>query len=47
MKVVCLYAALANGIISHALELDDGNRFAQGHPGVSVISVDTSVVSPP
>lgn len=37
MKADCLYAALANGIICHALELDDGNRFAQGHPGVSVI----------
>ncbi|HSR13676.1 MAG TPA: MmgE/PrpD family protein [Thermodesulfobacteriota bacterium] len=36
-KVGALEAALANGIMSHALELDDGNRYAQGHPGVSVI----------
>ncbi len=36
-KVGVLEAALANGIMSHALELDDGNRYAQGHPGVGVI----------
>ena len=33
----CLYAALFNGITAHALELDDGNRYAMGHPGVPVI----------
>jgi len=37
MKVDCLYAALFNGIMAHALELDDGNRYAMGHPGVNVI----------
>ena len=36
-KVGAMEAAMANGIMSHALELDDGNRFAQGHPGVAVI----------
>ena len=36
-KVGVLEAALANGIMSHALELDDGNRYAMGHPGVGVI----------
>ncbi len=36
-KVGALEGALANGIMSHALELDDGNRYAQGHPGVAVI----------
>jgi 2-methylcitrate dehydratase PrpD len=36
-KVGVLEAAMANGIISHALELDDGNRYAQGHPGVATI----------
>jgi len=30
-------AALANGIMGHVLELDDGNRFAMGHPGVVVV----------
>jgi 2-methylcitrate dehydratase PrpD len=36
-KVGVLEAAMANGIMAHALELDDGNRYAQGHPGVPVI----------
>ncbi len=36
-RVDCLYAALFNGIMAHALELDDGNRYAMGHPGVGVI----------
>ncbi|MDH4265911.1 MAG: MmgE/PrpD family protein, partial [Deltaproteobacteria bacterium] len=36
-KVGVLEAAMANGIMSHVLELDDGNRYAQGHPGVAVI----------
>ncbi|MBI5969308.1 MAG: MmgE/PrpD family protein [Deltaproteobacteria bacterium] len=36
-KIGCLEAAMANGIMAHALELDDGNRFAQGHPGITVI----------
>ena len=36
-KVGVLEAAMANGMMSHVLELDDGNRFAQGHPGVVVI----------
>lgn len=36
-KIGVLEAAMANGIMSHALELDDGNRYAQGHPGVGVI----------
>jgi len=30
-------AALVNGIVGHVLELDDGNRFAMGHPGVATI----------
>jgi len=36
-KVGVLEAALANGIMSHVLELDDGNRYAMGHPGVCTI----------
>lgn len=31
------HAAFANGISGHVLELDDGNRFAMGHPAVVVI----------
>jgi len=37
IRVDCLNAALFNGIMAHALELDDGNRYAMGHPGVNVI----------
>ncbi len=36
-KVGLFEAAMANGMMAHVLELDDGNRFALGHPGVSVI----------
>ncbi len=32
-----LDAALANGIAAHSLDLDDGHRFAQIHPGACVI----------
>lgn len=30
-------AAFANGVSGHVLELDDGNRYAMGHPGVVVV----------
>lgn len=30
-------AAFVNGVSGHVLELDDGNRYAMGHPGVAVI----------
>lgn len=36
-RASALDAAFANGIIGHVLELDDGNRFAMGHPGSVVI----------
>ncbi|MDI6756229.1 MAG: MmgE/PrpD family protein [Thermodesulfobacteriota bacterium] len=36
-KIGVLEAAMANGIMSHALELDDGNRYAQGHPGIVTV----------
>ncbi len=32
-----LDSALANGIAAHSLDLDDGHRFAQMHPGACVI----------
>lgn len=38
-----LIAALANGIMAHALELDDGHRFAMGHPGATSIPAALSV----
>ncbi|MCL4459926.1 MAG: MmgE/PrpD family protein [Chloroflexi bacterium] len=33
----CLNAALANGVLGHSLQFDDGSRVAQGHPGTVVI----------
>jgi 2-methylcitrate dehydratase PrpD len=36
-KVSCLNAALANGTIGHALELDDDHRTSALHPGVAII----------
>ena len=37
-KTELFKAALANGISSHVLELDDGERYARVHPGTSIIS---------
>ena len=37
-RVPLVNAALANGVVSHVVELDDGHRIARGHPGVSVMS---------
>lgn len=37
-KVPVVNAALANGLLSHVVELDDGHRIARGHPGVTVVS---------
>lgn len=36
-KVNCRDASFMNGIFAHSLDLDDGHRFAQLHPGCSVI----------
>ncbi|MGC9517640.1 MAG: MmgE/PrpD family protein [Methanomicrobiales archaeon] len=36
-KSSALDSSLANGIFAHAMDLDDGNRFAQLHPGSCVI----------
>ncbi len=36
-KVEGAYAALANGVAAHALELDDGSKYATYHPGASMI----------
>ena len=36
-KASALDSALANGIAAHSLDLDDGHRFAQMHPGACVI----------
>jgi len=36
-KANTLDSALANGIAAHCLDLDDGHRFAQMHPGACII----------
>jgi 2-methylcitrate dehydratase PrpD len=36
-------ASLVNGVFAHSLDLDDGHRFAQLHPGCSVIPAALSV----
>ncbi|MGB9937455.1 MAG: MmgE/PrpD family protein [Methanobacterium sp.] len=42
-KSTTLDSALANGVAAHSLDLDDGNRMAQLHPGVCVIPAALSV----
>ena len=37
LKTSLQYAALINGINSHAAELDDGHRVAMMHPGSTII----------
>jgi 2-methylcitrate dehydratase PrpD len=37
-KLPCMNAAFVNGVAAHIHELDDGHRFAMGHPGIPVIS---------
>lgn len=36
-KIPCINAAFVNGAIAHIHELDDGHRFAMGHPGAPII----------
>ena len=36
-------ASLVNGVFAHSLDLDDGHRFAQIHPGCSVIPAALSI----
>ena len=42
-KADVLDSALANGIAAHSLDLDDGHRFAQMHPGACIIPAALSV----
>ncbi len=39
----CIDASLVNGVFAHSLDLDDGHRYAQLHPGCSVIPAALSV----
>jgi len=36
-KMPALNAALLNGVQSHTLDMDDGHRYANGHPGVAIL----------
>ena len=38
-----LDASLVNGVFAHSLDLDDGHRFAQLHPGCSVLPAALSI----
>ena len=42
-KANCKDASLVNGVFAHCLDLDDGHRFAQLHPGCSVIPAALSL----
>lgn len=42
-KSTVLDSALANGVAAHSLDLDDGSRMAQIHPGVCVIPAALSL----
>ena len=42
-KVSCADASLINGVYAHSLDLDDGHRFAQIHPGCTVIPAALSL----
>ena len=44
-NVNCKDASLVNGVYAHSLDLDDGHRFAQPHPGCSVIPAALSISS--
>ena len=43
IKLPCMNAAFVNGVAAHIHELDDGHRFAMGHPGIPVISAALAV----
>jgi len=36
-KIPSLHASLVNGVRGHSLDMDDGHRYANAHPGVTVI----------
>ncbi len=42
-KASCTDAPLINGVFAHCLDLDDGHRFSQLHPGCSVIPAALSL----
>jgi 2-methylcitrate dehydratase PrpD len=40
------WAALANGVAGTMLELDEGNQFARGHPGIHVVPATLATAGP-
>jgi 2-methylcitrate dehydratase PrpD len=42
-KIPCVNAAFVNGALAHIHELDDGHRFAMGHPSATVIPAALAV----
>ena len=44
IKTTASLAALINGISAHAVELDDGQRFGNIHPGAPIISALLSII---
>jgi 2-methylcitrate dehydratase PrpD len=43
MQIPALNAALLNGVRGHTLDMDDGHRYANAHPGVAVIPAALAV----
>ncbi len=42
-KLPVLNAALLNGIQGHVLDMDDGHRFANAHPGVAIMAAALAI----
>ena len=43
LKVPVLAASQANAVQGHAIDMDDGHRFANGHPGVVTIPAGVAI----
>lgn len=42
-KIPALHASLLNGVRGHPLDMDDGHRYANAHPGVTIIPAALAV----
>jgi len=42
-KIPALHASLLNGVRGHPLDMDDGHRYANAHPGVAIIPAALAV----
>lgn len=43
LKVSTLTASMANAVQGHAIDMDDGHRFANGHPGVVTVPAGVAI----